>query len=1103
MKRTVMQTISMAIAMVIGLSGVPAYAAESIRDIDYVNEKLDETNNEEAIQNQDGVEADFLTEIVCEMHGYEGDIFELNLMANEVIKHVDPSWSDFDKTLYIHDWILDHVTYDEEEAEVGWSHPSSRSAQGVLETGMAVCDGYAELFKYLANKLGMECHWVSSDILNHSWNIIKVDGSWYYVDCTWDDIARPNIQRYENFLCGRDEFHKTHDSTDWEDRTTGENIYYNDISSAYYDKTVRMGTDSLLSMPVHGGNWIFRSGFYCYYDPATKLKTELKDALGIGRDSLYIEDVFTMDSLIVVVMRDNTMVYDSDSNAIVREFGRTFSGYDYVLNDYGMLRFMDSNYMQEDIQVDMLDLTDYVYSDSTYKKETYENNVPLYREAVFRSPIKDFAISINAGKMRLDDTTSDDLMDSIGGDDREYYRIFGEKIITDGIVKCVTIAEEPEAVANRYEDPYRPQVVEVDWTKHNATSGKINNQASWSYSDHVLRIMGSGDIGYGKWPWNYFLDVVKTVYIDEGISGLFSIYSCEYPMTVYYAGSKDSLRWWDPTNKEMHYGKVHISFVTFNDDYSFPDVDISSGSTVSEPPSMEMRGYEFGGWHRLDIEHGCNEASDFDFSTPITEDIVLRAQWNKILTVYYHSNGGKGTSSGVVAENNLLEKPADPIKEGYVFAGWYYDPKLRNDYMYDFETPEDGYKTTSNYFDLYAKWMEPSNSTEKVVITFDAMGGSADRQSQTVVYGQQYGSLPVPTQGSLGFMGWYTKPSGGSRISESAIVSNSQSHTLYARWKDVNADETEPVLFLTGSGFVVSQKIDARKYLQEELGTSFDKISVTPKGYASVSSSGIVTLKKAGAVEINGLVKEGKKWVVEDTVLVDVLKPTYENKTIVSVKAGEKIESVRNIVGSDITPEKWVCSNSNVATVDPETGVVTTIGSGKAKISALYGAATFGVKSASYSYTIKVVKPQISKSSASMMTGGKLRLSMKNAAGKDICWITSDSLIADVDIDTGLVEAFECGTVTISAMIDDLEYPCEITVTPPRLKQERITLKTGKSKKLSVTNTKLKDGMWSSSDYSVVDVDIQTGKVTALSPGTATVSVNIGGATCTCEVTVI
>ena len=67
----------------------------------------------------------------------------------------------------------------------------------------------------------------------------------------------------------------------------------------------------------------------------------------------------------------------------------------------------------------------------------------------------------------------------------------------------------------------------------------------------------------------------------------------------------------------------------------------------------------------------------------VTVDVTFTA---KDYTVTYESNGGSTVPSQTVKYNETANKPADPTRSGYTFAGWYTEEKLTN--KYDFATPE-------------------------------------------------------------------------------------------------------------------------------------------------------------------------------------------------------------------------------------------------------------------------------------------------------------------------------------------------------------------------------------------------------------------------------
>jgi transglutaminase/protease-like cytokinesis protein 3 len=70
------------------------------------------------------------------------------------------------------------------------------TAYGALIQGDAVCDGYAEAFKYLLDKLDIENVLIFGEgneegefigEINHAWNLVMVDGQYRHFDVTWND----------------------------------------------------------------------------------------------------------------------------------------------------------------------------------------------------------------------------------------------------------------------------------------------------------------------------------------------------------------------------------------------------------------------------------------------------------------------------------------------------------------------------------------------------------------------------------------------------------------------------------------------------------------------------------------------------------------------------------------------------------------------------------------------------------------------------------------------------------------------------------------------------------------------------------------------------
>ena len=93
--------------------------------------------------------------------------------------------TDMEKALYVHDWLVQNIAYDVEH--LSEFLPDDFNAYGALCEGTAVCEGYAKAYAFTMGRLGIPCVTVTSDDLNHAWNMVQLGGKWYQVDCTWDD----------------------------------------------------------------------------------------------------------------------------------------------------------------------------------------------------------------------------------------------------------------------------------------------------------------------------------------------------------------------------------------------------------------------------------------------------------------------------------------------------------------------------------------------------------------------------------------------------------------------------------------------------------------------------------------------------------------------------------------------------------------------------------------------------------------------------------------------------------------------------------------------------------------------------------------------------
>ena len=110
--------------------------------------------------------------------------------------------TDVEKALLLHDRLIVHTEYDKARLENGTIPDMSYTSYGILVKQIGVCQGYALAYDYLLEQVGIRSEYVSSEFLNHAWNIVYINNKPYHVDTTWDDPTWDITGRvnHNNFL---------------------------------------------------------------------------------------------------------------------------------------------------------------------------------------------------------------------------------------------------------------------------------------------------------------------------------------------------------------------------------------------------------------------------------------------------------------------------------------------------------------------------------------------------------------------------------------------------------------------------------------------------------------------------------------------------------------------------------------------------------------------------------------------------------------------------------------------------------------------------------------------------------------------------------------
>lgn len=137
---------------------------------------------------------------------YNKKLKQLNAVINKILSGLKKNMTKFELELYFHDYLVKNCKYLENKE----NDKESFTIYGCLVNQSAVCMGYTAAFQFLLSCVGIKSFPVygESKDTGHVWNAVKIGGSWYYTDVTWDDTD--DFFMYDNFNITTNQLKETH-----------------------------------------------------------------------------------------------------------------------------------------------------------------------------------------------------------------------------------------------------------------------------------------------------------------------------------------------------------------------------------------------------------------------------------------------------------------------------------------------------------------------------------------------------------------------------------------------------------------------------------------------------------------------------------------------------------------------------------------------------------------------------------------------------------------------------------------------------------------------------------------------------------------------------
>ena len=343
---------------------------------------------------------------------------------------------------------------------------------------------------------------------------------------------------------------------------------------------------------------------------------------------------------------------------------------------------------------------------------------------------------------------------------------------------------------------------------HWRLSGEAGENHTWTLQGSSMTVSGTGDIpdysSYSSTPWYLFRSDIKTLTIEEGVTGIGesafeycqNLVSVTLPKGLLTLGESAFENCQSLASVTLPEGLVTLGRSAFENCKSLKSITIPEGVTTLSTDLFENSGLT-----SIWLPISVRSIDSWALRCPIKD-------------IYYAGNEEAWRSVSVSIINNVSS-------------------------------------ATIHY-----------GETALLSLYFNGNNGKADTNRMTVPVGGAYGTLPNATRPGCTFLGWFTAQEGGEAVTSATPVTTSGQQTLYAHWQATDScgeglswSLSNGTLTVRGSGVMYDFQGSSSEAPWYERRTEITSV-ILNSGVTNVASRAFISCKNLRNVTLPTSVKE-------------------------------------------------------------------------------------------------------------------------------------------------------------------------------------------------------------------------------------------------------